>query len=313
MVDKNQFWYVTINKMKEMSVSVVMPNVNGKSILEKNLPKLFEAVDNPKNQIIEVIIVDDGSWDDSVSFINHNYKDKIKLIKHTKNRGFSAAVNTGVRATKGNLILLINTDVIPEKNFLEPVLPHFKNPKVFAVSTHEEGYGGAKGVFANGYIELGMNAETKNAAMSFYVSGGSGVFRKSIWQELDGMDEKLLSPFYWEDIDLCFRAAKRGYLNLWEPNGKVVHEHESTISKFPKVYVARVKERNQLLMLWKNIHSKKLMKEHVLGLISRLLRHPGYIRIVLMAFGRFGIMLKARKKEIRESKVSDEVIFARFT
>jgi GT2 family glycosyltransferase len=295
-----------------MDISVVMPNINGKNILEKNLPKLFDAVNNPKNHIVEVIIVDDGSSDDSVPFINHNYKDKIKLIKHTKNRGFSASVNTGVRAAKGELVLLINTDVIPEKDFLEPVLPHFNSPRVFAVSTHEEGYGRAMGTFTDGYIQLGMDTETKTAKKSFYVSGGSGAFRKSIWQELQGMDEKLLSPFYWEDIDLCFRAAKRGYINLWEPNGKVVHKHESTISKFPKVYVARVKERNQLLMLWKNIHSSNLMKKHILGLVLRTLKHPGYFRIILMAFGRFQIMLKARKKEIKESKVSDEAIFAQF-
>jgi len=295
-----------------MKISIVMPNINGKTIMEKNLPKLFEAVNNPRNHIAEVVIVDDGSWDDSVAFLNKEYKDKIKLIKHTKNRGFSTAVNTGVRATKGDLILLINTDVIPEKNFLESILPHFDNPKVFAVSAHEDGYGGAKGYFAEGYIQLGMNSETSSAHSSFYVSGGSGVFRKSLWQKLGGMDEKLLSPFYWEDIDLCFRAAKRGYINLWEPNSKVVHKHESTISKFPKKYVARIKERNQLLMLWKNIHSKNLMRKHIVGITLRSLKHPGYLRIILMAIGRFGIMLKARNKEIKESIVSDEAVFAQF-
>ncbi|KKP48292.1 MAG: Glycosyl transferase, family 2 [Candidatus Woesebacteria bacterium GW2011_GWA1_33_30] len=298
--------------MKSFKVSVVMPNINGKTIMEKNLPKLFEAVNNPKNNIIEVIIVDDGSWDDSVKFLSTEYKDKVKLIKHTKNRGFSAAVNTGVRATSGDLILLINTDVIPEKNFLESVVPHFEDPKVFAVSTHETGYGGAKGFWADGYIQLGMNEETKSVHQSFYVSGGSGVFRKSIWQELGGMDEKLLSPFYWEDIDLCYRATKRGYINLWEPNGKVVHQHESTISKFPKKYVARVKERNQLLMLWKNIHSKNLIKKHIPAIILRALRHPGYFLIIFMALGRLNIALKARKKEIKECKVSDEAIFANY-
>ncbi|MEK7472731.1 MAG: glycosyltransferase family 2 protein [Patescibacteria group bacterium] len=295
-----------------MQVSVVIPNINGKLIMEKNLPKLFKAVYNPKNHIVEVIVVDDGSWDNSVSFIEKNYKNSIKLIKHGNNRGFSAAVNTGSKVAKGDIILLINTDVIPNEDFLEPLLPHFKNPKVFAVSTHEEGYGGAKGSFADGYIQLGMNAETKGAHTSFYVSGGSGLFRRSIWEELEGMDEKLLSPFYWEDIDLCYRAAKRGYINLWEPRGKVVHKHESTISKFPKIYVARVKERNQLLMLWKNIHSKNLIKKHIIGLISRSLKHPGYIRIIIMALGRFRIMLKQRAKEIKASKLSDEAIFAQF-
>lgn len=297
---------------KKFTVSVVMPNINGKTILEKNLPKLFEAVDNPKNNIIEVIVVDDGSWDDSVEFIQKNYKNRIKLIKHTKNRGFSAAVNTGARATKGDLLLLINTDVIPERDFLEALIPHFENPKVFAVSTHETGYGGAKGSFVDGYIGLSMNKEAKKTYPSFYVSGGSGLFRKSIWQELSGMDERLLSPFYWEDIDLCFRAAKRGYINLWEPNGKVVHQHESTISKFPKKYVARVKERNQLLMLWKNIHSKSMISKHIAAMFKRAFAHPGYFIIIFMALLRLGICLKQRKKEIKECKVSDEAIFANY-
>ena len=157
-----------------------------------------------------------------------------------------------------------------------------------------------------------MSKETKEAHQSFYVSGGSGVFRKSIWQELGGMDEKLLSPFYWEDIDLCYRAAKRGYINLWEPNGKVVHQHESTISKFPKKYVARVKERNQLLMLWKNIQSKNLIRKHIIKMFSRAIVHPGYFIIIFMALGRLPIALKAKKKEIRECKVSDEAIFANY-
>ena len=287
-----------------------MPNLNGKTILEKNLPKLLNASDNPKNCVSEIVIVDDGSWDDSVDFLNKNYKGKIKLIKHTKNRGFSASVNTGVRSTKGDLILLINTDVIPEKNFLESILPHFKDPKVFAVSSHEKGYGSAKGYFGDGYIQLAMEKETNTFHQSFYVSGGSGVFRKSIWQELGGMDEKLLSPFYWEDIDLCYRAAKRGYINLWEPNSHVVHNHESTISKFPKKYVSLVKERNQLLVIWKNIHSASLIKKHILGIMARSIKHPGYLRVVFMALGRLNIALHARKKEIKESKVSDEAIFS---
>jgi GT2 family glycosyltransferase len=308
MINWNMLQLVNI----KMNVSIIVPNINGRNILEKNLPKLFEAVDNPKNNIMEVILVDDGSWDDSVSFIKRVYKDKIKLITHKKNRGFSAAVNTGVRAAKGDLLLLINTDVIPSRDFLEPILPHFKNPKVFAVSSHEKGYGSAKGWFENGYIQLGMNSESEGPVPSFYVSGGSGVFRRKIWNELGGMDEKLLSPFYWEDIDLCYRATKRGYLNLWEPKSSVTHKHESTISKFPKTYVARVKERNQLLMLWKNIHSHNLIRRHIMGVVSRILHHPGYLRIVLMAMGRFKIMYESRKREIRFSKISDEEVFSRF-
>ena len=297
---------------KNFKVSVVIPSYNGEELLAKNLPKVLAAKNNPKNQIKEIIIVDDGSPDGSVAMIKSRFTE-VKLIKHTKNRGFSAAVNTGVRASKGDLILLLNSDVLPEDNFLEPVFKHYEDKRTFAVSLHERGYGWAKGYFGDGYIQLGMGTEDKETHPSFYVSGGSGIFRRDIWVALGGMDEKLLSPFYWEDIDLCYRAAKRGYLNLWEPNGFVVHKHESTISKFSKSYVAKVKERNQLLMLWKNIHSPNLMRKHIAGVLMRLFRHPGYIRVVIMALGRLGIALKARKKEIKESKVSDEAIFSKFT
>lgn len=297
--------------MKNFAVSIVMPNLNGEKLLEKNLPFFFKAKANTKNNIKEIIIVDDGSWDNSVSFLKSNYKD-IKLIKHKVNRGFSAAVNTGVRAAKGELILLINTDVVPAENFLESIFQHFANSKVFSVSLHEKNYGWAKGTFSDGYIGLAMGEETKGAHISFYVSGGSGVFRRKIWVELGGMDEKLLSPFYWEDIDICYRAWKRGYTNFWEPDSHVVHKHESTISKFPKSYVQRIRERNQLLVIWKNIHSPSLFRKHLIGVAARTLRHPGYFRIILMALSKLSVCLRSRRREIKESKVSDEAIFTRF-
>jgi GT2 family glycosyltransferase len=288
-----------------------MPSLNGEKLLEKNLPLLLKAKENIQNHILEIIVVDDGSWDGSVKLITSKFP-QVKLIKHKINRGFSAAVNTGVRAAKGDLVLLINTDVVPEADFLVPVLKHFEDKKVFAVSLHEKGFGWAKGSFSEGYIQLGMGNESLEPHASFYVSGGSGIFRRDLWMELNGMDEKLLSPFYWEDIDLCYRAEKRGYINLWDPDGHVTHNHESTISKFPKKYVQRVRERNQLLVIWKNIHSPVLIRKHIVGVIKRVLRHPGYIRIVFVALGRLGTALKERNKEIKLSKVSDEAVFSRF-
>ena len=292
-------------------VSVVMPNLNGKELLEKNLPKLIAAKNYTPNSILEIIIVDDGSWDDSVALIKDKFP-SVRLIRHKINRGFSAAVNTGVRSAKGDLILLINTDVLPEKDFLVSVLPRFDDPKMFAISLHERGMGYAKGAFYDGYIQLAPGEESSKFQNSFYVSGGSGVFSRVHWVSLGGMDEKLLSPFYWEDIDLCYRAAKRGLILGWEPGGIVEHHHESTISKFPKSYVQRVRERNQLLCIWKNITSPALIRKHVVGIFMRLFKHPGYIRVVLMALARLGIAISKRRKEIRESKVSDEVIFSRF-
>lgn len=298
-------------KRKDFKISVVIPNYNGEDLLLKNLPYVIKAKNNSKNRILEIIIVDDASTDQSVDLIKKNFPE-VKLIKHTKNRGFSSSVNTGVRTSKGELIALLNTDVIPEEDFLESVLGHFKDPQVFAVSLHEKGYGPAKGVFKDGFIQHEPLSESKKARNTFWVNGGSGVFRRNVWLKLGGMDEKLLNPFYWEDIDLCYRALKSGYGLLWEPRAKVLHQHESTIGKLPLKHRQRIQERNQLLFIWKDLNSKRFLKKHLMGVIKRVLKHPGYLRIVLMALFKIRGVMKAKKKLKKIFKISDEAIFASF-
>ncbi len=297
-----------------MKVSIIIPNYNGRELLEKNLGSVIDAFKNKNNKICEVIIVDNGSKDSSIEYINSNFKPYVKLIKHTKNRGFSTAVNTGARASKGEILCLLNNDVIPEVNFLEKALDLFEDKDVFSVSLHEKGRGPSGALFNNGIIDLSHSKpEAKNPVLSFYTSGAAGLFRKSIWKELSGLDDRLLSPFYWEDIDICYRASKRGYLNIWCPYGKVIHNHESTSSKLPKKYVARIKERNQLLMLWKNIQSKSFLQKHFNELLKRLYSHPGYLLVVFMALMRITTVFKLRNKEIKESVVSDEAVFQRYS
>ncbi len=296
----------------EKHVSIIIPNWNGEDLLEKNLPKVLRAYENKKNSIAEIIIVDDGSSDDSVVFLKRNYAGRVKVVVHKINRGFSSAINTGVRTATSGLVCLLNSDVIPEKDFLERVLPHFEDERVFAVSLHEEGYGSAKGKFVDGFIGHEGLPAGEETVESFWANGGSGVFRRSIWMELKGMDEVLLSPFYWEDIDLSYRAHKRGYKVLWEPNAYVSHEHESSIKKLSPAFVARIRERNQLLFIWKNLTSRRLFRKHINGLFNRIIKHPGYVRILFMALSKFGMVRKLRAKEKREAKISDEAIFAMF-
>lgn len=294
-----------------MNVSIVIPSYNTEWLLKKNLPLVLNAFKNPKNRIVEIIVVDDASPDASVAVLKKEFPE-VKLIRHKVNRGFSAAVNTGVRMAKGDLICLLNTDVIPEENLLESVFVHFENPKVFAVSLNEGGYSWAKGFIKDGYIGHEPGPKDDKAHSTFWVSGGSGVFRRSIWIKLGGMDERILSPFYWEDLDLSYRAAKRGYRLIWEPGARVEHKHEATMSQLPKSYLQRIRERNQLLFIWKNLTSPNLFRKHLTGVVKRAFRHPGYIRIILAALTRVRPLVKARAKEKREAKVSDEAIFARF-
>jgi len=121
-----------------MKISIVIPNYNGRHLLESNLPAVIQAIKNKKNNISELIIVDDGSVDDSISYLSKNFKGLYKLIRHTKNRGFSAAVNAGVRATHADLVLLLNNDVFPDSDFLVEPQKLFINETLVDVSLLEK-------------------------------------------------------------------------------------------------------------------------------------------------------------------------------
>lgn len=297
--------------MSDYTISIVIPNYNGRYLLEKNLPSLIMALGNQKNHICEIILVDDASVDDSVDFVKKNFP-QVKIIRHKINRGFASTVNTGVRASRGKLICLLNTDVFVEVDFLESVPNHFKDPKVFGVSLHERGYAWAKGFFKDGFIVHEQGDEDRNVHETFWVSGGSGVFRRNLWIKLGGFDEKLFK-FYWEDVDISYRAMKRGYKLFWDPDAKVFHEHESTTAKtFSKSKMRRMQEINQLIFIWKNLTSPTLFKKHLFGLLNRISAHPGYLRIVLGALLNLKRIRKVRQREKKEAKVSDEAIFSRF-
>jgi GT2 family glycosyltransferase len=298
--------------VSDYKVSIIIPNYNGKKLLKKNLPHVVRAWSNAKNKIVEVIIVDDGSTDESVSFINSNYP-QIQLIKHKINKGFPKAVNTGVRLAKGNYVALLNTDVVPKANFLSSCVKIFRDEKVFAVSFNESGYSFTRGVFEKGFIVYEKLIKASTPKQSFWANGGSSLFRKDYWIKLRGMDEVLFSPFYWEDIDISYRAQKRGWKILWDPDSMVDHVHESTMKKISKKYRQRIQERNQLLFIWKNLTSKNMFKKHLLGILQRVVKHPGYIRIPLMAMFKVRHVIRLRKVEKKECKVSDEAIFARFS
>jgi len=285
--------------------SVIIPNWNGKNLLKKNLSAVLAT------KPFEVIVVDDGSPDDSINFLEENYS-QVKIIRHQRNLGFAAACNSGVKGAAGEIVVLLNLDVIPEKDVLEKILPDFEDPKVFAVSFNEPSWSWARIIWRNGFIEHEPGPKTQKTHISAWASGGSAAFRKSIWEKLGGFDE-LYKPFYWEDVDLGYRAWKRGYKILWEPKAMAYHKHEAIIGKhFPKKYIDSVSERNRLLFIWKNITDFSLTKEHKFYLLRRLIRQFGYFRIFGGALLRFPLVLPRRFKEFQEAKISDKEIFQKF-
>lgn len=257
---------------------------NGEKLLRESLPKVVEASENPENRIKEVIVVDDASTDSSVEYVN---KFKVRLVKHERNLGYSATCNTGVREARGELVVVLNLDVVPSLNFLESVLSHFDDEKVFAVSFNEGKFGPGKLGWKKGFLEIIPSEASSETSFSDWANGGSSIFRKRIWDELGGMD-KLFLPFYFEDIDLGIRGRKAGFKCLWEPRAKVKHQHEATINKetFKVEYINLIKQRNHLLLTWRNLDNVDRFFTHVFYLSKRCLFHPGYSKIVFLALKR---------------------------
>ena len=285
-----------------MKFSIIIPNWNGRKLLEKNLPAVLAAGAD------EVIVSDDGSTDGSVEFLKR-YFSQVKIVEH-KRLGFAGNCNRGVEAAKGGIIILLNTDVIPEKDFLKPLEEDFTDPKIFAISFNEINdpkLSWTKGKFESGFIIHEPQKKDKTVHQTFWASGGSGAFRKSMWKKLGGMDA-LFNPFYWEDLDLCYRAQKRGWEILWDPRSHVIHKHEGVIKgNFSPKYIDLIWERNQLIFIWKNLTDCKLFLRHILGMLWRLL-HPGYLKVILTAGIKLPQILAKRFKEKKEMKLSDKRI-----
>jgi O-antigen biosynthesis protein len=283
-----------------MKFSIIIPNWNGRKLLEKNLPAVMASKPD------EIIIVDDASTDDSVTFLKEKYPEVILLV-NKENLGFAKSCNRGVVQAKGDIVVLLNNDVVPEPNFLSECVKPFEDPKVFAVSFNEPQWSWAKIYWEKGFVEHEPGPVSDKEHFSGWASGGSSAFRKSLWMELGGFDE-IYHPFYWEDIDLSYRAWKRGYKVLWNPKAIVHHKHEGTIGKhFTKNYVDDISSRNQLIFIWKNINDRKLLSDHLVNLVKRL-KNPGYLKTITAALFKLPEILKQRKN-VKNNVLNDTDIF----
>lgn len=290
-----------------MNISVVVTNWNGFSLLKKNL----ETVIKLSPEASEIIVADDASQDKSCDFIKELQKKypQLKLIARTKNFGFGYNSNDAVDKAKGDLIVLLNSDILPHQNYIKNTLKHFDNPNVFGVGFAEQGHENYARIFwKSGYLQHEPGTDIKKTHISAWVSGGSSIIKKSLFQKLGGFDT-VYAPFYSEDLDLGYRAWKSGYTLLWEPKSVVEHNHESTMSKFSKNLLNYVKERNRLLTVWRNITDKKLLGLNKMALFFRVLSGPNYIKIIRAA----NKQIKKSKSPIVFPKLTDQEIFKLFS
>ncbi len=306
-----------------MDISIIIPNYNGVDLLKKNLPRVVDAVKEYKKGEIELIIPDDASSDSSVKFLeDFTKKSKIpcKVIINKKNKGFSGNVNSAVAKANGEILILLNTDVIPHKDFLDPLVAHFENNLVFAVACMDESIedgnvvlrGRGIGKWKRGFLLHSKGSVDKNTTL--WASGGSSAFRKSTWDRLGGLNE-LYNPFYWEDIDLSYRAKKAGFLVLFEPKSKVIHEHSKGAIKTQNTSekITKIAYRNQFYFVWLNVTDKTLLFSHIFWLPIHIIRAVTRGNTELLggffeAIFNLPKVLSSREKNIKLFNCSDKEV-----
>ncbi|PJE70024.1 hypothetical protein COU97_02055 [Candidatus Shapirobacteria bacterium CG10_big_fil_rev_8_21_14_0_10_48_15] len=284
-----------------MKLSIVIPNYNGRELLAKNLPAVLAACSGS-----EIIAVDDASTDGSVTFLQKNFP-TVRIVRHQKNQRFAASCNDGVKVARGKIVVLLNNDVVPEKDFLKPLLAVF-TPDVFAVGCREKRQENGRWVnsgrglmkFKRGLV-VHWRAADQNQKTTGWVVGAAGAFDRQKWQQLGGMDT-LFRPAYEEDRDLCYRAAKHGWQILFAPKSVVNHQHESTnLKAFGRSKMAIMSYKNQFLFVWKNITDAGYLLKHFFWLPYHLLvtnwRSRGLLGVgFLFALGELPEALKSRKQ-----------------
>ncbi len=239
-------------------LDIVIPNWNGREMLKICLSSL--AAQSYTN--FSVIVVDNGSTDGSVEFLQADYPD-VKLVKLPENRGFSAAVNTGIKSGNRDWVLLLNNDIEVDPRCLENLVaqctlePRVKMFALKMVSFHDRSIldGAGDGVLRGGVgYRLGtMEPDSQRYNLKRKVFGacaGAALYHRSLFAEIGYFDEEFFA--YLEDVDLNMRAVRAGHSCCYVPEAVVYHVGSaSTGSKINKLTV-RLTTRNNIYVISKN-------------------------------------------------------------
>lgn len=307
--------------VRASELSIVMPNYNGETLLAENLPQLISAI-HAWGGKWELIVVDDNSSDGSRELLQHDFPD-ITLINNEKNIGFSGTCNRGMQAARYPLVLCINTDVLVEQGFIAPLLEHFTDNSLFAVTpnilSHSEGknQGIVHSLYGKGFLKGSFATLQERSPLreNLYAIGACVVYDLEKFRSLDGYSE-LYSPYLFEDVDLSYRAWKRGWRSIYDPRATVHHQSSATINKQGKRRKRHIYFRNRFLFHWANISDGNMIATHVTFVLMRLCvsflwGDFNYYASFFSALKRLGAVKAVRAQEKKYAALGDSQIMAR--
>ena len=268
-----------------MNISVVIPTWNGRHLLEAYVPSILEATEmyrKSTDRDTEIVIVEDAGEDDTPAWLKKSFGDRISVIEHEHNRGFAAACQTGFEAARFPVVLLLNNDVRLRPDCILPMAEHFVDPQIFAVTgkllnQREDVFcnGGKIARFRRGMWSTYQNYDLLPGAvprlglLSFTAIGAFSAFDRSKYLELGGFDPLTAMV---EDVELSYRAWKRGWTVEYEPRSIACHDASQTMDRrYRRRALDKISRRSRILMHWMLLHDPRMFRHHQLFLAARLL------------------------------------------
>lgn len=216
--------------------SVIIPNWNG--IRLQLLPTCLNALGAQTYRDFEIVVVDDCSTDDSREFLAREFPD-VRVVGNEKNLGFAPSVNAGIRAARGEIVVLLNNDTEADPAWLAEIARAFdENPRAGMVACklrlfdqrdhiHSAGdFYRVDGIPGNRGVWETDAGQYDDARGVFGACGGAAAYCKTMLAEIGGFDEALGS--YCEDVDLNWRARLAGYAVAYAPRAIVYHRVSAT-------------------------------------------------------------------------------------
>lgn len=236
--------------MERSLVSVIIPNFNGQHLLQGCLDSL-RAQTYPS---VEIVLIDNGSTDHSISFVRQNYP-SVRIIESQSNLGFAKANNLGICASNGEYIFLLNndTEVDPEciarlVNAIEEDDAHgMCATKIYDFFQRDvidvAGIAIYPDCSARGRGRLTVDAgQFDRLEEVFGPSGAAGLYRRRMLDEIGLLDEDFF--MYCEDTDIAFRGRLAGWKCVFVPKAIVYHMYSATGGKYSPMKAYFV-ERNR--------------------------------------------------------------------
>jgi len=302
--------------------SIIITNYNGRHLLNECLPSVLEAV-KLRGEMDEVILVDDCSSDDSVRFVAEHFP-SVRIQANLANIGFQRASNIGAMIARFPIIVLLNNDVAVEPDSITRLCDCFeRNDNLFAASAKLFGWdrssflaGRRVAKFEQGHFRIqDVNGDESRQRLTLFATGGAAAFDREKFLELGGFDP-IYHPLYWEDIDICYRAHKRGWPVVYVPDAVMYHKHRATITKTTDQKRLRlITARNSYIFLYKNILDKKMLRQHFLWTLWFFVKDTlggkfRFQRAFLMTIPKLLKILKKRRAECRAHLLPDRAVIA---